>query len=169
MKLHISAAIGGIMILVCGAFVYSLPDMIANDKYLAILDHEFSSLTHPASTRHMRSEKRFGLLDGNGNHCDYFVGELRTYHDSKHNICQFYHDVTLSKSRRDEFTPRVMIEFFTVSNDIPDSVFDAWTEIVRNTPEHEVFEWCSHDKIEQGTYLVCVFFQDQANRDWRCH
>jgi hypothetical protein len=43
---------------------------------LTRLERKYRGLQHPPS-RALAYESDLGLLEGNGNHCDYFVGELR--------------------------------------------------------------------------------------------
>jgi hypothetical protein len=52
-------------------------------------------MKHPADTALVNHEREVGTLVGNGSHCDYFVGELRTYAGSKQSVLRFYEDRTL--------------------------------------------------------------------------
>jgi hypothetical protein len=144
-------------------FIYSLPDVLANNKRLNHLDQEFLLIKHPESTEYIKREKRMGLLDGNSNHCDYFVGELRTYNDSKEHICQFYQDITIRDQSNTKFAPGLWVEF-PKSSEISGSVFTTWKDVVYNTPEDEIFGWCSQSEVEQGEYIVYIYFQDLPNR-----
>lgn len=49
----------------------------AHDRRLQRLEETFANLKHPPGTRELAIESDLGLLQGNGNHCDYFVGSLR--------------------------------------------------------------------------------------------
>jgi hypothetical protein len=50
-----------------------------NDFRLWRVERSFDSVKHPSGTRLVMRIREVGLLIGNSNHCDYFVGELRSY------------------------------------------------------------------------------------------
>lgn len=68
-------------------FVLALPVLViavpqlwvrhAHDQRLKRLEVSVANLKHPPGTRELAIESDLGLLQGNGNHCDYFVGALR--------------------------------------------------------------------------------------------
>jgi hypothetical protein len=43
------------------------------------LQRSIATLSNPPNTKLIASAKDIGLLVGNGNHCDYFVAQLRSY------------------------------------------------------------------------------------------
>lgn len=65
-------------------------DTIAHEQKLWRLEGSFRDVTHPAATALVTKRSRVGLLLGNGNHCDYFVGELRRTALSKELIREAY-------------------------------------------------------------------------------
>lgn len=69
--------------------------VFAHDWNLWKLDRSFRLINHPTGTMCVVHKRELGLLIGNGNHCDYFVGELRTYSVSKPKVSQFYERMTV--------------------------------------------------------------------------
>jgi len=47
-------------------------------------------VAHPGGTVRVSSHQAVGLISGNGNHCNYFVGELRRYTGDPQTIADFY-------------------------------------------------------------------------------
>jgi hypothetical protein len=85
--------VGLILLLTCGVLPFPV--------YRDILQHEYTlyreawslnQLKHPAGTNRIAFKKHVGLYLGNGNHCDYFVGELRRYTGRQAAIESFYSD-----------------------------------------------------------------------------
>ena len=80
----------------CGCavlFLLALPFVghsLINDFKLHHFRASFARLPHPPGTTLVRRVSDVGLLAGNGNHCDFFVGELRTYTGSEDSIVRFY-------------------------------------------------------------------------------
>ena len=50
-----------------------------NDYRLWKVERSFRAIDHPPGTKLIKRLREVGLLIGNSNHCDYFVGELRSY------------------------------------------------------------------------------------------
>lgn len=65
-------------------------DAVSHDLTLRAHEAEFKAMAHPPDTTLVARKSRVGLLAGNGNHCDYFVGELRTYSGPQEAISAFY-------------------------------------------------------------------------------
>ena len=54
-------------------------DTVTHNRALRAHVSAFKMIEHPSDTTSVVRKARVGLQVGNGNHCDYFVGELRTY------------------------------------------------------------------------------------------
>lgn len=70
-----AAWIFGLGLLLGAAYVLGLN----NSLHLWQLERAVASVRHPPQTRRLAQSKKLGLLVGNGNHCDFFVAELRDY------------------------------------------------------------------------------------------
>jgi hypothetical protein len=68
---------------------------ISSDLSLAEFNRQFQKLQHPAGTTPVARFDKVGLIAGDGNHCDYLVGELREYSGQPDVIEQFYADEVL--------------------------------------------------------------------------
>ena len=75
-------------VLACGGAV--LRDVWAHNRRLARYVAEFEEMRHPENTSRISLHKRVGLISGNGNHCDYFVGEMRRFQGEREEIEGFY-------------------------------------------------------------------------------
>jgi len=64
------------LILLC-SLAYFL--FLSHDVYLWQLSRSLTALKHPQHTQRVAVVKDLGLLVANGNHCDYFVAEMRSY------------------------------------------------------------------------------------------
>lgn len=69
--------------------IFTLSAGINNWKMRSTLS-SFQALTHPADSKLIYTTNDIGLLVGNGNHCDFFVGELRTSTASRAAIEKHY-------------------------------------------------------------------------------
>ena len=66
---------------------------LSNDWTLWQNGGALQSLSHPTGTMRLGMARKVGLLAGNGNHCDFFSGEVRSFagtHLSAHQIRAFY-------------------------------------------------------------------------------
>ena len=66
---------------------------------------KYAKVKHPASTRHVRDYKELGLLIGNGDHCDLFVGELRSYTCSRQQLLKQYASQKFWSPISEEYLP----------------------------------------------------------------
>lgn len=73
-----AAVVLSAVLLALGSVGYTVPGCYDHDRQLRALRRDFARLRHPPGTRLIGSKAVVGLLSGNGNHCDYFVGDLRT-------------------------------------------------------------------------------------------
>jgi len=56
----------------------------------------FRQLKHPSDTSRISFKKYLGLLLGNGNHCDSFIGEPRRYGGEQQTIESYYDSTTIA-------------------------------------------------------------------------
>ena len=120
----------------------------------------FISLFHPQDTSRVALKSKVGLLAGNGNHCDFFVGKLRTYAIEKEKVKNHYADSSIDNPVSGR---RQNIEILFIDNGIiPEARLpydfdnlDGW-----NLP--------SDEKLKP-MYLLYIFNSYEANADVRCH
>ena len=65
-------------------------DVLLHDYALYRYSQAFRRISHPANTSPVSYKKYVGLISGNGNHCNYFLGELRRYSGDRQTISSFY-------------------------------------------------------------------------------
>ncbi len=93
MKRERKFGIAVFVLILCGLGSYEA--YFKDDFTLSRVAKSFQELRHPAGSRLIARSKNLGLLLGNGNHCDYFVGELRTSTLSQSEIEDFYEGETV--------------------------------------------------------------------------
>jgi hypothetical protein len=64
--------------------------MLSHQLKLLDAARYFARVPHPPGTVKVDAYQEIGLLYGNGNHCDIFVGEMRTYNGDQSAIKNFY-------------------------------------------------------------------------------
>jgi hypothetical protein len=75
---RLASAIAAVpFVLVVAVIAAELIAQWPHDRRLDELKAAFEKLEHPPGSRQLAFESQLGLLQGNGNHCDYFVGALR--------------------------------------------------------------------------------------------
>lgn len=67
-----------------------LAPCLPHDVHLISVERRYRAIAHPPDSRSLARESDLGLLEGNGNHCDYFVGELRATHLTRAELEKFY-------------------------------------------------------------------------------
>ena len=81
------------ILLTCGVLTFPVyKDFLLHDYTLYREVKAFRQIEHPAGTSRITFKKYLGLYLGNGNHCDYFIGELRRYTGEQQSIESFYSD-----------------------------------------------------------------------------
>ena len=125
-----------------------LAPCVPNDVHLLTIERQYRSIPHPADSRALQYEADLGLLEGNGNHCDYFVGELRATRLSRAQLARFY-------------GPHVELT-------APDS-FEAPSYV--SSPRDRLIERAATTTPGPGEvlYVVSLFDQEAAGLDMRCH
>lgn len=119
-----------------GIPVVIIVSMSLNNLKLRNTKLGFSKINHPSLSRLIKTESSIGHLVGNGNHCDLFVGELRSYAGNRVDINRFYNQQ--SHNSPDLLPIKVV---FLQGQRIPDSVLDY--------VQHEYF----HDREHSNAWL----------------
>jgi hypothetical protein len=140
------------------AFV--LRDVWSNSAALRGFDRQFSTLSHPANTRFIARRKCVGLLCGGGNHCGFFVGELRAFSGEWDEAAKAYADRTIIGPIDDELVP---VRALRAS-----AAFTGRERLPWDLATLEGWEADGPDEAEQ-LYIVYVFPSCPANLDPRCH
>jgi hypothetical protein len=140
-------------------FIPFTGDAVRNSLHLWQLERQLKSLQQPSGTARVAFRSDVGLLVGNGNHCDFFVGELRSYSGPRAAIEQHYRDLRV-------FNP------VTQKNETIDVIFvDDWKIPGAHLPDE--FDQISGWGVEQSEgsphmYSIYVFRSYEANWDFRC-
>ncbi len=126
---------------------------------------EYSSVTHPSSSSALRSFSQLGIVSGNGNHCDYLVGEIRESNDSSEQITAHYSALNFpmldpQNSQWGDQPVLVSIEFPGTREN---------TGILRdNIPE--LVTKARQTQRKKTLYVVYLLDGGYEPRgDWRCH
>lgn len=104
----------------------------------------FEAIVHPPGSVLLREASAVGLLEGNGNHCDFFVGQLRAAPLSR-------------EALRRAYPPDVMVEFGL--EDAPTGPREALLREVATVPPRE----------GMTVYVVSTYEQRPPGLDPRCH
>ena len=149
------AAVLGLAIVLCPF----TRDPIANSWRLWRMERQLTSLPHPSNSARVRLRSRVGLLCGNGNHCDYFVGELRTIEGPKTAIEDHYRGLHIRNpvTGTDEGVEILFVE----NGEIPEAWLPDEFSSIRG--------WELNDsEARRPMYLVYVFRSYEDNWDRRC-
>lgn len=66
-----------------------------NDVRLWQFELDFQQIAHPPDSERLATASRLGLLAGNGNHCDFYVGEMRWTRLSREDVQTHYAGATI--------------------------------------------------------------------------
>ena len=69
-------------------------DTVSNSNNLDLFKKRIEALTHPGHTTSVTTHSRIGILIGSGNHCDYFIGHIRSFDGNKAAIQKHYSKLT---------------------------------------------------------------------------
>ena len=140
---------------------------IRDNRLLGRVRAEYSSIKHPAPSSTLGSFSQLGIAaGGDGNHCDYLVGEIRESDDSPDEIKAHYSRFSFpmldpQNSQWSAGEPvAVSIEFPDAQQDSGILRYDI-PELLRN----------AHAKQRKKTLYV-VYLLDggyEPDGDWRCH
>lgn len=153
----------------------------SKDLNLARLKTEFQALPHPIDSELIQTYSEMGLIEGNSNHCDYFVAQLRRSSLSEKQIQAHYQQLHLTAPERQHLfhqseAPTLVPAVFPARvNDTEQTlVFEAslseqWAGIpyivkdIASDPPPEAF------LNKQALYLVFVLDGGYPASDLRCH
>lgn len=139
-------AVGGTS---CFLIVISASSYVANNRVLNEYENSFRATKHPPNTSAVTLQSRVTRPTGNGQHCFYFVGELRRYQGTRASIQAFYKD---------------QIEVAFVQNGKIGGVIPSELKQLSN--------WSTSAADEKKLYLVYTMvgdFEDTTGLDLRCH
>ncbi|MFT3711691.1 MAG: hypothetical protein QM817_28980 [Archangium sp.] len=139
-----AASIIGLVLL--ALFSLCVSPCLPHDLKLVRMKRQFRELPHPPS-RVLAFEADLGLLEGNGNHCDYFVGELRA---SKLDA------VAMAKA----YDGKADVEAVNIPS-------DPWFP----SPRDRLHLAAKGQMLapDERLYVVSMFDQEAPGMDFRCH
>ena len=80
MKRWITIITGLVLVGILTVFLFPIiRDSLIHNLRLSRMKRLLDEISHPDNTEYIFSRSVLGLLAGNGNHCDYFVGEMRSF------------------------------------------------------------------------------------------
>ncbi|HEY9885459.1 MAG TPA: hypothetical protein V6C98_17780 [Thermosynechococcaceae cyanobacterium] len=142
----ICLAVGGTLFLL---IVMSANSYLANNRVLSEYENDLRATEHPTNTSSVMVQSRVTRSPGNGQHCFYFVGELRRYQGTRASIQTFYND-------------KAQVAF--VQNGKIGGVIPSELKQFAN--------WSQSAVDEKSLYLVYTLvgdFEDTTGLDLRCH
>ncbi len=97
----------GCLVVLALVFLFLSPFLLTplyNNLRLSAFERRFASLTHIPDSEFIARTQDIGLF-GNGNHCDFFVAELRSSPRSQNAVRRFYEStrVAVPNSANDDF------------------------------------------------------------------
>lgn len=121
---------------------------VPNELHLLQVKREFRALTHPPTSVLLDEAAELGLLEGNGNHCDFFVGQLRVAPLSPQAV-------------RAAYPSSAMVEI----------VAELAPTTVGTSPNERLIDKGRAHQAREGetVYVVSTFDQLPAGLDLRCH
>jgi hypothetical protein len=140
--------------------VFVLGDVWGNSAALRRFQSQFATVSHPTNTRLITGRACVGLLVGNGNHCDFFVGELRAFSGDWDHVEKGYMGQAIV-SPIDE--KRVPVRALRVSD-----AFGGQERLPRDLETLEGWKADVQGDVEK-LYIVYVFPSYCAKMDPRCH
>lgn len=146
-------------IVIC--FVLLYPFVFAHDAYLRSLNVSVRNLNHPKATSHIAASSQLGLISSNGNHCDYFVAEMRNYTGNKQKILAAYKNTQVWNPMRKQWFP-VSIAFVENGKIRSNAEYSVVPELLEG-------KFQRHLSGKQNVYFV-VFFDvgHEVGLDMRC-
>jgi len=137
-------------------------DSFSNSWKLRKIQKALRDIPVPPNTQRLASNSAVGLLVGNGNHCDFFAGEMFRSKLSADTILQHYTNrlfLNPVTGYKEEIDVQVLSH--------PTHLSSLWLPDSFTEPT----DWgISTDTFSQGTiYLVKVMRSYDANLDPRCH
>ncbi len=148
----------GITLVLFGPCVYS---RYLNNYRLSQFENGLSQVNHPQGSKLLARRSAVGLLIGNSNHCDYFVGEIRSCDLPREQIQKYYADLSIINPINGNLLSLNIL--FVGTNGFPDDAILPYGY-------EDLADWGLEIHNETGTiYLLSTFFTWIANSDMRCH
>ncbi|WP_395746257.1 hypothetical protein [Prosthecobacter sp.] len=145
------------------AVLYSFcKDAIINDLRLWELTKQLDSLPQPPNTMRISTNSAVGLLQGNGNHCDFFAGAVYRSQSSADAILQHYKGRQFQNPMSGENEDWDI----TILKD-KNSFASIW--LPYDFDHSEVWGLTAESYSAATLYLVCAMRSYHANDDFRCH
>jgi hypothetical protein len=124
------------------------------------LSEALATVPHPADTSLVVARRKVGLLVGNGNHCDFFAGELRSFTGTREQLQAFYTGKEVP-SPLGSYPEEVRIAFFDSGKERPVDLPYDFAE-----PE----KWGAPRSQADQFYVVYLFNGGHdTGMDIRCH
>lgn len=156
-------SLGIVIILIAPFLVYHL----INDSRMRKTERSFADIDHPLGSRLVKRVRRVGLMTGNSSHCDFFVGELRTYEGDRNKLQNYYQHATVWSPITNTYQKSAVDIIFIENGSIP----DIWKEYLPR-PFRTAKDWSlPTDTKNQQFYIVFFFDVGAANSgcDFRCY
>lgn len=147
-------------------FVLLIPiNMLLNNADLEAFKHSFAALEHPASTESLAMSSRTGNLGCASNHCDYFVGNLRSTRLPRDALIAHYEDVTIPPPDT-SFKEPAEIQLWFFDDEIPECTPEV--DALFNRPA----AWGVDLSTYEGKTLYIAYAEAMGappGADIRCH
>lgn len=144
------------------AYCLLFQDAIANDRRLSKIKAQLQTLPLPSGTTQVAFNAAVGLLQGNGNHCDYFVGAAYQSQNSAEDIQKHYQ----GRQFQNPMTETLEEWEITILKDQ-----DTFKSLYLPYQFDQPGAWgLTPQSYAGGTvYLVHAMRSYDANGDFRCH
>ena len=134
-------------------------DASINSHNLDLMKKRIEALPHPDQSEPVLTHSRVGLLIGNGNHCDYFVGHVRSFDGNKDLIQNHYSNFTFLNPVTERYEDWDILFFDDAS--LPDAYLPYEFDSLR--------AWQVKEYDLTKLYALSIFRSYDANSDPRCH
>lgn len=137
-------------------------DAMVNDRRLSQITRQLQALPPPPGTTQLSSNAAVGLLQGNGNHCDYFVGAAYQSQSSAEDIQKHYQ----GRQFQNPITETLEEWEITILKDQ-----DTFKSLYLPYQFDQPGAWGLPPQSYAGgsVYLVHTMRSYDANGDFRCH
>lgn len=148
-------------------FVCLIPvSMLLNNADLRAFEHSFAAIEHPLSTESIATSSRVGNLGCASNHCDYFVGNLRSTSLSREALLAHYGDTTIPPPPDPYFEEPTEIQLWFFEKEVPECELEV--DRLFNEPENWRVDLSKYaDKTLYIAFAEAVGASPGA--DIRCH
>jgi hypothetical protein len=152
-------------VFVLGLFTLLLgTDYLSNSRSLRRMEASLSALSLPPHTEMIANHSGFGILSGNGNHCDFFVGASFRSTASPDAIREHYARLTFQNPvtfKQEAYQLSIIESAQSFSSSV------GWFPDSMDRPE----AWgISSQDFSSGTvFIVSIHRSYEANNDCRCH